>query len=205
MASATFLIPATTCPTGGASTAIWTGLGSGLKGNQLYQNGVTVKCDYAGVPTYQAFYDNYSTNVPSPGFDLSASAYPIAAGDVFTATVNTSIVGGHTNVIFTWIDGGAAANWVSPKWSATTSITSKAGAQKMQSECIVEDPQAIGGSYSPLADVGTVQFTDCEDSSGAALQKPTAIENPSGAVVVPSFPDPDTSFTTTELSGPLSY
>jgi hypothetical protein len=138
-ASASWTQPAVNCavtPTG--YSAFWVGL-DGDTTNTVEQTGTEADCS-SGNAIYYAWYEMY----PKRSFNYSN---PVLPGDRLSASV--SYVGGSTFVL--------TLRDATRKWSQTT--TQRLKSAKLESaEAIAEAPSGRGGVL-PLADFGTVAFS----------------------------------------------
>jgi len=133
--------PAVTCGAGETSyAAFWVGI-DGDTTNTVEQTGTDSDCSN-GTPTYYAWYEMY------PKFPVNLS-YPVAPGDALSASVSTN---GSGNFTLTISDS-------TQHWSFTTNQRLKK-ARLGSAEWIAEAPSGAGGVL-PLADFGTVTFTNC--------------------------------------------
>ncbi len=133
--------PSVTCGAGQtAYSSFWVGI-DGDTTNTVEQTGTDSDCS-SGSPKYYAWYEMY------PKFPVNLSN-PVSPGDSMSASVTTNGSGSFTLTITDNSRG----------WSFTTNQTSKK-ARLGSAEWIAEAPSSSGGVL-PLADFGTVSFTNC--------------------------------------------
>ena len=146
--SADWVQPAVNCsvtPTGWSS--FWVGL-DGDTTNTVEQTGSEADCS-SGTAVYSAWYEMY------PKYPVNYRD-TVRAGDHFSATVTSSSRGSFTLVLSDTTRG----------WSHTTSARLKS-AKLGSAEVIAEAPSSSGGVL-PLADFGSVGFTNAT-ANGTAL------------------------------------
>lgn len=151
-------IPTATCPSSGAGanaySSFWVGI-DGWNSSSVEQTGTDSDCSN-GKPVYYAWYEFYPQGAyyACSTFSSCRVMESLSAGDTVTATVTYSPA--------------------SEVFSATISVTSLTGtvtsntatyrsnrAQRSSAEWIAETPCCEGnGSVLPLADFGTVSFTN---------------------------------------------
>jgi hypothetical protein len=150
--SASWVVPTVTCLPGATTYSVqWPGIGDDTT---VQQDGTEAAC-YAGTPYYQAWYDMYG----DPDFNggnwaadvLSEQSYPVAPGDVITASV--SVAGS------TWFLAITDAN----RWSWSIDIPSPPiPLSDASAEWIVENPATSCDpqcTFGTLADFSPVTFT----------------------------------------------
>src|SRR5215472_3469135 len=153
--------PTASCSAGQtAYSSFWVGI-DGDTTNTVEQTGTDADCSN-GPPTYYAWYEMY------PKFPVNLSN-PVSPGDSMSASVTTN---GHGSFTLTISDGS--------KWSFTTNQTSKK-ARLGSAEWIAEAPSGSGGVL-PLADFGTVSFSNCSANGKSISGNP----NPDEIVMVTS-------------------
>ena len=136
--------PSATCSAGQtAYSSFWVGI-DGDTTSTVEQTGTDADCSN-GTPTYYAWYEMY----PKFPVNLSSSTYPVVPGDSISAQVSTNGQGNFTLTITNTTRG----------WTFTTNQTSKK-ARLGSAEWIAEAPSSSGGVL-PLANFGTVNFTNC--------------------------------------------
>jgi hypothetical protein len=138
--SASWTQPAVNCsvtPTGYSS--FWVGLDGDTSGT-VEQTGTEADCS-SGSATYSSWYEMY------PKFPTNYSN-PVSPGDQFTASVTTNGSGSFTLTLSDTTKG----------WTRTTSARLKS-AKLASAEVIAEAPSSSGGVL-PLADFGTVNFSN---------------------------------------------
>jgi Peptidase A4 family len=145
--SSTWVEPSANCAVSGNSMAsFWTGF-DGYASASVEQTGSLVYC-YSGTAYQYVWYEFYPA---SPVY----YNVPIYAGDVLTATV-TSTSTGVFNLILTDSTRG---------WSENTTATN-ASLARSSAEIIAEAPSSGSGIY-PLADFGTITFTNSTVNNAA--------------------------------------
>ncbi|HEV2461140.1 MAG TPA: G1 family glutamic endopeptidase [Ktedonobacterales bacterium] len=148
--------PTATCSSGQtAYSSFWVGI-DGDTTNTVEQTGTDADCS-SGTPTYYAWYEMY------PKFPVNLSN-PVAPGDALSAEVSTNGHGGFTLTISDSKQG----------WTFTTNQTSKK-ARLGSAEWIAEAPSGSGGVL-PLANFGTVSFSNCSANGKSISSNPNADE-----------------------------
>jgi hypothetical protein len=168
--SASWVQPAVTCSSGDQYSAFWVGL-DGYSSSTVEQTGTEADCD-GKTAQYYAWYEMY----PKASNEYSTATYPVKAGDTYTASVtyNTS------NSMFTLTLDDTTHPWT----AAATMTLSLPGAARSSAEVIAEAPccTAFGGIL-PLADFGTVPFSNAVDTAGTATTA-TALGSASGVIAI---------------------
>lgn len=154
--------PAVTCSRRQtAYAAFWVGIdGDGT--NSVEQTGTDSDCS-RGTPTYYAWYEMY------PAYPVYLSN-PVSPGDSFTAEVKYNGSGSFTLTIKDNTKG----------WTFTTNQTLN-GAALGSAEWIAEAPSSTSGVL-PLANFGTVNFTNCTANGVSISSNP----NPDAITMVTS-------------------
>lgn len=160
--SASWVQPSVTCGSTATYSSFWVGL-DGYSSNSVEQTGTDSDCS-GGKPQYYGWYEMY----PHPSYSFGST---VSAGDTMSASVTFSGTNSYTLTLSDKTKG----------WS--TSTTKKLnGAARSSAEVIIEAPYS--GGILPLADFGTVNFTNSL-VNGAAIgnYNPTSIDmvNSSGA------------------------
>jgi hypothetical protein len=150
--SGSWVAPSAKCTANGTYSAFWVGLGGASDQSQaLEQVGTQADCSTSGATSYYAWYEL----VPAPPVRLDLSVTP---GDHITAKVTVN--GSNVVVALTNTTTGHSA---SKTLQTDTTDTSSA-------EWIAEAPSACDNSGScqplPLADFGTVNFTNASATAG---------------------------------------
>ncbi|MBO0805898.1 MAG: hypothetical protein J2P25_22860, partial [Nocardiopsaceae bacterium] len=163
--SASWVQPKATCKSGSQYAAFWVGL-DGDGSNSVEQDGTDSDCS-GGSPKYYGWYEMY----PSASHTFGKTVKP---GDTISASVTFEGSGSFKLVL-----SDKTAGWSS---STTKSLSS---AKRSSAEVIIEAPASgLTGSVLPLADFGTVHFSNSK-VNGAAIgnTSPTQIDmvNSSGA------------------------
>lgn len=157
--------PAASCKAGETSySSFWVGI-DGDTTNTVEQTGTDADCSN-GTPTYYAWYEMY------PKFPVNLSN-PVAPGDAMTAEVQVSGSGNFTLTITN----------ATKRWTFTTSQRSRK-AKLGSAEWIAEAPSGSGGVL-PLANFGTVSFTNCT-ANGVSISSnpnPDAITMQAGSTI----------------------
>jgi hypothetical protein len=148
--SSSWTVPAVTC-SGTAYSSFWVGL-DGDTSSTVEQTGTDSDCS-GSTPQYYAWYEMY------PKFPVNLSQ-PVAPGDTMTASVTTDGRGGFTLTISDTKKG----------WTNTTTARLKS-AKLASAEVIAEAPSGSGGVL-PLANFGTVKFTNSK-ANGVLLDSST--------------------------------
>jgi hypothetical protein len=164
----TWTQPTATCKSGETSySSFWVGI-DGDTTSTVEQTGTDADCS-SGTPTYYAWYEMY----PKFPVNLSTSTYPVAPGNSMTAEVSTNGSGKFTLTIKNNTRG----------WTFSTTQTLKR-AKLGSAEWIAEAPSGSGGVL-PLANFGTVNFTNCT-ANGVSISgnpNPDEIVMQSGSTV----------------------
>jgi hypothetical protein len=133
--------------------AFWVGI-DGFTSQTVEQTGTEAVC--AGKQkTYEAFYELY----PAAAVVLDSSTYPVLAGDTLTADVSAG-----SGSVFT-ISLSSSRGW------AFTTSGSAPSAAESSAEWVAEAPSLClltQCSVLPLANFGTVAFTDASATSGGS-------------------------------------
>ncbi len=185
--SASWTVPTVTCPPGATTdSAQWPGIGDDTT---VQQDGTEAGCS-AGTPYYYAWYEMYGDpdfNGGNWGEDvLSEQSYPVAPGDVITASVRVAGA--------TWFLAITDAN----RWSWSIDIPSPPiPLSEASAEWIAEvpatscDPQCTFGT---LADFSPVTFTGAtatgNGQSGPISSFPLAALQITGGSTVFAAPGP---------------
>jgi hypothetical protein len=164
--SATWVEPKGSCS--GRSdeySSFWVGL-DGYSSSTVEQTGTDTDCD-GSTPSYYGWYETY----PNPSISFGDS---ISAGDTISASVTYK---GSSKFVYTLADK-------TKNWSVSTTQT-ESGASRSSAEVIIEAPCCTdSGGILPLADFGTVNFSNSQvDGSAIGNSDPdqiTMIDN-SGA------------------------
>jgi hypothetical protein len=147
--SASWKVPSVSC-SGTAYSSFWVGL-DGDTSNTVEQTGTDSDCS-GSTPQYYAWYEMY------PKYPVNFSN-PVHVGDTMTASVTSNGSGSFTLTIS---DGTA--------WTRT--VTARLKSAKLSSaEVIAEAPSGSGGVL-PLANFGTVNFTNAK-ANGSLLTSST--------------------------------
>jgi hypothetical protein len=148
--------PSATCSAGEtAYSSFWVGI-DGDTTNTVEQTGTDADCS-SGAPTYYAWYEMY------PKFPVNFSN-PVLPGDAMSAEVSTSGRGSFTLTI----------SDATRHWTQTVNQSSRK-ARLGSAEWIAEAPSSSGGVL-PLADFGTVSFSNCSANGLPISQNPSVDE-----------------------------
>jgi hypothetical protein len=155
--SASWVEPTGKCTSATRYSSFWVGL-DGYSSGTVEQTGTDTDC-VGGSPQYYGWYETY----PNPSFSFGDTVNP---GDTMSASV-TSEGGG--NFEYTLADETQG-------WSASIQ-QSEPGAQLSSAEVITEAPCCTAsGGILPLADFGTVHFSNSEvDGSAIGNSSPVQI------------------------------
>jgi hypothetical protein len=203
-ASGAWTVPTLNCsdtPNGGA--AIWVGIGGygwpeGGSSGVLLQTGVTTDC-VDGVAQYHGWFEEYPSD-PNAAEDFDG--FPVSAGDSIEASVFRGSGGawetkvddlttGLSGIMVTGEGWGVAADGASSfsKQGSTAGLRYGGG---YTAEWIVEDySNADEGAMVPLADFGSVTFTDLRTSLPSWALSPSegeAIAQGGAVLSTPSAP-----------------
>jgi hypothetical protein len=147
--SASWIEPTGTCSRGDQYSSFWVGL-DGYTSSSVEQTGSEVDC-VGRTARYYAWYEMY----PSASVTYSNTVRP---GDHFNASVTYQGSNSYSLFIADTTQG----------WSHTT-VKSLAGAPRSSAEVIIEAPCCTAsGGILPLADFGTISFTN-SDANGSAI------------------------------------
>jgi hypothetical protein len=170
--SATWVQPAVKCTSKTSYAVFWVGL-DGYNSNTVEQTGTSAFCN-GGKATYAGWYEFF------PAFPKNFSP-TVAPGDVIHASVTES--GGR----FTTEISDTTHHWIG---RAGKTISS---AERSSAEIIAEAPSSSAGVL-PLADFGTVKFTESQANGTAiASHSPIRITMESSAGTVKAQPSTLTS------------
>lgn len=193
-------VPTVTCAPGADADATqWVGI-DGYGGSTVEQDGTFTNC-VGGTPQYFAWYWIYGDPSLNAGgaIALSPSAYPVAPGDAFTASVSLS----GSTWLMTLTD-------MTKDWTSTTPVASPTPPPAQSSaEWIVEDASGGVPAGHALADFGTVSFT-ADTATGNGSTGPissfasTALQMTNGSVPLATIGPLDSTgqdFTDTYAAG----
>lgn len=162
--TASWHVPSLTCPSGQANTfsSQWVGI-DGVNDATVEQDGTEADCTGA-TASYGAWYEMFGDSAVSGG-----AAVPIASGCTGLASCHVGV----GDLITATVTAAGNGSWTlsmndatSPDvWKFTTTISAPTTAPTRSSaEWIVERPEVCTGhnqcGITPLADFGTVQFTN---------------------------------------------
>lgn len=161
--SGSWVQPSARCESGEGYSAFWVGLGGASDAaNALEQVGTQADCSSTGTASYYAWYEL----VPSAPVKLDLAVKP---GDRISARVAVS--GSRVTV---WLSDDTSGQSVTKTLEASSVDTSSA-------EWIAEAPSACTQDGAcqplPLADFGTVKFTNASTTSGAHAAPIAAWQN----------------------------
>jgi peptidase A4-like protein len=151
--TASWIQPSVICSTKTAYSSFWIGL-DGDGSNSVEQTGSEADCSH-GRPVYYSWYEFY------PAYPVNYSN-PVRPGDHFSASVTSNGSGKYTLVLSDTTAG----------WTHTTTGTASS-ATNASAEAIAEAPSSNRGVL-PLADFGTVTFTNVTVNGAALGTVPTA-------------------------------
>lgn len=157
--------PAVNCATGKAQySSFWGGL-DGYASNSVEQLGTDSDCTGRNRPSYYAWYEMY----PAGSVGLSTRTYPVKPGDTLSSEVSVS---GSTFTLSLKSSEG---------WTFTTSQTGS-GLARSSAELIAEAPEICSFTcqLAPLANFGTVNFSNVEAAAGGSDQPFSAFTADSG-------------------------
>ena len=148
--STSWVQPSVNCNTTPNSyAAFWDGL-DGYSSETVEQTGTMGEC--AGrTAEYYAWYETY----PNPSYSVP---YAVNPGDVITATV--SVVPNSDNEGFNLTLSDASVKGGKYNWSETTTQTVKSAPALSSAEVIAEAPSNQFGQILPLANFGSVAFSN---------------------------------------------
>jgi hypothetical protein len=145
--------PTATCTGGDQYSSFWVGI-DGYATDSVEQLGTDSDCD-GTTPKYYAWYEMY----PAFPVNLSTSKYPVKPGDTLTASVSVSAG------VFTLSISSSRG------WSFSTVQTEKSALKQASAEWVAEAPSSDSGVL-PLADFGSVGFTNCAAAVSGGASKP---------------------------------
>ena len=156
--SGSWTVPTLRCPNLASSAAVqWVGI-DGYTSSTVEQDGTSASC-VGTTPSYNAWYEMYGDASVNGGFQvtLSSSLYPVLPGDTINAAVTL------TGSEWTLSLSDATSGWVFSKTIASPTPAPAANS----AEWIVESPDVCNTTCveSPLADFGTVTFTNASATS----------------------------------------
>src|SRR5262245_8598492 len=137
--SGSWIVPSVKCASGTEYSSFWVGI-DGFNSNTVEQIGTDSDC-HSGSPAYYAWFEFY----PHPM--LTINTVPVSPGDVICADVQ-----------YAWRQLPATITNVTTGQSFSTS-TRVNSAQRSSAEWVAEAPSSAGGIL-PLADFGTVSYSD---------------------------------------------
>ncbi len=152
--SARWTQPTVTCGSSATYSVFWVGL-DGFNSSTVEQTGSGGDC-VSGSPVYYAWYEVY------PREPIETINKPVKAGDAFSASASEV-----TSTSFKLVISDSTQKWT---FSTTQTLT---GASLSSAEVIAEAPSS--GTVLPLADFGTVHFSNCM-VNGATLGSFSPVE-----------------------------
>ena len=184
--TASWTVPTLTCPSGQADTlsSQWVGI-DGVNDATVEQDGTEADCT-GTTASYGAWYEMYGdsvvhrgaavtlgqqqTDAPWQCTPLSLAGCPVAAGDAMTASVSVSA----SDVWTIYMQ-----DKTSPRaWTFSTTFNWTAP-EESSAEWIVERPEVCTGEdqcgITPLANFGTVQFTNATATTTSGAQSIRAL------------------------------
>ena len=144
-------VPALTCNSGtNAYASAWIGI-DGYGSSTVEQDGIEADCNPSNVASYYAWYEMFGDNEINGGdeVELSPSPYPVSPGDAMSASVSV------VDNVWTFKISDSTQEW---KYEVTGPGTFSADQES--AEWIVERPEVDGNTGVPLADFGSVTFTN---------------------------------------------
>ena len=186
--SGTWIVPQVTAGGNGGVDATWVGIG-GVNSSDLIQAGTQAIVDTGGQVTYQAWYET----LPQISTTVSLTVH---AGDSITTTIN-QISTGQWQVSMT-------DNSTGQSYNKTINYNSSLSSAEW-----VEEMPAVSGSFIPLDNFGTVQFSNAVatqngsqiTASGADAQPMTMLDAGGQALAtVSALGNDGESFTITRTS-----
>ncbi|OCL13515.1 putative aspergillopepsin-2 precursor, partial [Glonium stellatum] len=166
--SGRFTVPTPSKGTGSASSwsaSAWAGIDGDTYGNAILQAGTDFTISSGGAVSYDSWYEWY------PDYAYDFSGFSVSAGDV----IAVSIVASSSSRGTVTLTNESTGKSVSKTLSAPDSSSTLGG---QNAEWIIEDYEE-NGSQVPIADFGTVTFTDCvatTSSQSVGLNGATVIE-----------------------------
>ncbi|MGD0742277.1 MAG: G1 family glutamic endopeptidase [Acidimicrobiales bacterium] len=143
-------VPTLTCNSGkNAYASAWIGI-DGYGSSTVEQDGIEADCNTNNVASYYAWYEMYGDNNINSGNEVQLPAgHPVSPGDAMSASI--SVV---ANVWTLEISDSTQG------WHYTRSPAITFSAAQESAEWIVERPEVNGNTAVPLADFGSVAFTN---------------------------------------------
>ena len=152
---ASWIQPGVICGRRSSYSSFWAGL-DGYSSDSVEQIGSDSDCA-GGAPVYYAWYELY----PAGSVELSATRYPVRAGNRLSAEVAAS---GSTFTLTLKSSAG---------WTYTTTRT-VSGLARSSAEIIAESPEICGYfcRVAPLSDFGSVSFTGAVAAVNGGADRP---------------------------------
>jgi hypothetical protein len=147
-------VPAVQGNAKGTYSAFWIGI-DGYDSSTVEQIGTSSDTDSRGRPVYYAWYEMY------PDYPVTIE-HTVSVGDKMTGEVS------YASGMFTLILIDAGTNGVygeATDWTETITQAATSSMQRSSAEWVAEAPSSIH-RVLPLANFGTVTFTDCQATIG---------------------------------------
>jgi hypothetical protein len=138
-------------------SCIWVGI-DGWNGNTVEQVGTNENV-VNGQHVYNAWWEMYSTGSKQP--QQIIKTWKVDAGDSITALVKYITLGSHAGQFYLSIVDNSQLTDLPFSIYTTSAQYQSPLAQRSTAEWIVEAPTLSNGSIAPLANFGTVTFTNC--------------------------------------------
>jgi hypothetical protein len=146
-------VPTLTCNSGkNAYASAWIGI-DGDGSSTVEQDGIEADCSQSNVASYYAWYEMFGDNAVDGGDEVELNPdpgyYPVSPGDQMSASV--SVAGNEWTLAISDLTKG---------WNYKTSPAITFSAAQESAEWIVERPEVGSDKTVPLADFGSVTFTN---------------------------------------------
>jgi hypothetical protein len=178
-AQSTFIQPTVTCPVAGAWTLFWVGF-DGFNNNTVEQAGTAAQCSTGNKsqPIYYAWWEMYPTNT------IQMMPITIKPGNTIQATVSYTASNANYSLNVTDLSNRQ-------QYTTLTRCAANLTCARQSAEWIVERP-TLNGSYTPLADWGTMNLTNNKASNTTTTNRRNR--------VVSNVLQPITAFSNTPIS-----
>jgi hypothetical protein len=149
-----WIVPAVATTKSATYSAFWVGI-DGYGSGTVEQIGTSSDTDSRGRPVYYAWYEMY------PAYPVTIQ-HTVSVGDKMTGEVS------YASGVFTLTLIDAGTNGVygdSTDWTETITQAGTSSMQRLSAEWVAEAPSSMS-KVLPLANFGTVTFTDCQATIG---------------------------------------
>ena len=154
--SGSWIVPTVTGPTSGTTySSVWVGIDG--YGNSTVEQLGTEEDVVNGSPVYRAWWEMYSSGKGQP--EQVITSMTVVPGDSITASVQYITSGAHAGQFYLSIVDSSRSNDSFSTYESSSSLQSPL-AQRSCAEWIVEAPSDANGNILPVANFGTVTFTN---------------------------------------------